>query len=142
MPAPADVQTGNAGPIAGKPESGDSITFTFSGTVPPSLILSGWNGAPTAVTVHFDNKGHNDTVTMRNATTGAQLTAFGSLALEGNYSANADFRNSTMTASGNTVTIVLGTPVGPLKRNTRPAAMGWVTPNGWAAESGPADIDF
>ena len=35
MPAAADVQTQNGGSKAGKPESGDSITFTFAGASQP-----------------------------------------------------------------------------------------------------------
>jgi chitinase len=136
------VQTQNGSKKASKAEKGDSITFTFAGAVTPSLILAGWDGSATAVTVHFQNNKKNDVLTVRNASTAAQLTALGSVQLNGDYSNTADFSASTLTASGNTVTIVLGTLTGSVKENPKPAAMVWTTLGGPATESGSLDTEF
>ena len=47
-----------------------------------------------------------------------------------------------MTASGNKVTIVLGTLSGTAHAQNKPATMIWTTPKGTATESGPKDLDF
>jgi hypothetical protein len=80
---------------------------------------------------------------VRTSSTGAQLTALGSVQLEGNYVTGvANFTGSTMTASGSKVTIVLGTPSGTVKGQNKTATMIWTTPKGTATESGPKDVDF
>jgi hypothetical protein len=142
MPAAVDVQTQNGGSKAGKPESGDSITFTFAGAVDPALVLAGWNGGATLVTVHFQNNAKNDVLTVRNASTGAMLYPLGFVNLGGDYSHTADFRFSVMTASGTTVRIVLGTVSGLAKENPGAAAMVWSPPTNTVTESGPPDNEF
>lgn len=143
MPSAADVQTHNGGATIGKAERNDSITFTFAGAVTPGLILPGWNGASTAVTVHLQHNSSNDILSVRNASTGALLAELGAVELRGNYTTgNSDFANSHMTASGSTVTIVLGTASGVLRTNTTRAAMFWSTPKGSVTESGSSDVDF
>jgi hypothetical protein len=142
MPAPADVQTTDGGGNVGKPQKNDRIVLTFAGAVTPSAILPGWNGAPIFVTVRIANNGKNDIVTVRDASTSAQLTELGSVQLGGNYSNNANFTGSTMTASGNKVTIVLGNPSGVVHDNKKTGTMVWTTPNGAATESGAKDVDF
>lgn len=143
MPAPADVQTADGAGKVGKAQKNDRIVFTFAGPVVPALILAGWNGSAISVTVQIANNGRNDILTVRNASTGAQLTALGAVQLEGDYSSrNATFTGSTMTASGSTVTIVLGNASGTLHENRKAGTMTWTTPNGTATESGPRDIDF
>jgi chitinase len=142
MPAGADVQTQNGGSKAGRPESGDSITFTFAGAVIPSLILAGWNGGATLVTVHFQDNAKNDVLTVRDASTGATLFPLGFVSLGGDYSHTADFRFSVMTANGNTVRVVLGTVSGLVKENPLGAAMIWTAPTNAVTESGPLDKEF
>ncbi len=71
------------------------------------------------------------------------MTELGSVQLEGNYVTGvANFTGSTMTASGNKVTIVLGSLSGTVHDQKRPATMIWTTPKGTATESGPKDVDF
>jgi hypothetical protein len=142
MPSAADVQTQNAGSKAGKAESGDSITFTFAGAVDPALVLAGWNGGATLVTVHFQNDAKNDILTIRNASTGATLFALGFVSLGGDYSHTADFRSSVMTASGNTVRVVLGTLSGLVREQPTGAAMVWSPPTNTVTESGLLDKEF
>jgi hypothetical protein len=108
MPAALDVQTRNNGAKTGKAESGDSITYTFAGAIVPSLVLAGWDGSATLVTVHFTNNAKNDVVSVRSSSTGATLFELGFVSLHGDYTNNADFNSSVMTAAGNTITLVLG----------------------------------
>ena len=142
MPAPADVQTTNGGATVGKAETGDSVLFTFAGTVTPELVISGWDGSPTAVTVTISHlAGSNDILTV--ADSGGTLTALGGVDLGGNYANTVDFAGSTMSAAGNTITVVLGTP-GSGNRHTvsSPTSMSWTCPTGTAAESGAPDPEF
>ena len=142
MPSAADVQTQNAGSKAGKAESGDSITFTFAGAVDPGLVFAGWNGSAKLVTVHFQNNAKDDILTIRDASTEATLFSLGFVSLGGDYSNTADFRFSVMTASANTVRIVLGTVSGLAKENPQGAAMVWSSPTNTVTESGPLDKEF
>jgi hypothetical protein len=142
MPAAADVQTakGLGHSKSGKPEAGDSITLTFAGAVVPSLVLAGWSGSATSITVHFQENGANDVVTFRNGS--RQLAALGSIALGGDYSETVDFTGSTMTASGNTIVIVLGQRVGRVRGERSNTTMVWTTPTRAVTESGAADREF
>jgi hypothetical protein len=145
MPAPADVQAYNGGATIGKAEHNDSITFTFASAVNPALILPGWNGASTTVSIHFQHNSSNDILSVRNDSTGALLAQLGAVEMKSNYTTgNSDFANSHMTASGNTVTVVFGTAGSGvhLRTNTVKAAMLWSTPKGSVTESGVSDIDF
>src|SRR5439155_18346919 len=41
-----DVQTENGpGNVRGKPDSGDSITYTFGRPINPAMVLLGWDGS-------------------------------------------------------------------------------------------------
>jgi hypothetical protein len=154
-PTGTDVQTANvAAGTAGKAEAGDSITYSFSEPIEPDSILSGWTGASQTVTLRLIN-GTSDTVQVWNAANTAQLP-LGTVTLVGSYAgATRNFTNSTMTMSGNNVTVVLGTPSGGTTKVTTGGAMTW-TPststmdraaNAGSAnvvtESGsPADVEF
>jgi hypothetical protein len=173
-PAGTDVQTTNAG-TNGFAELGDSIVFSFSEPVEPESILAGWNGTATPVVVRLIDNGllglptGNDAVQVYNAANSTALP-LGTVDLgRGDYVAgllggNAKFgatgTASTMTMSGNTVTVVLGSfsttvLVGP-ERTTAggTGTMSWApvaTPFDRAAntmstvaagESGGADKEF
>ena len=116
----------NNGAKTGKAESGDSITYTFAGAVVPSLVLAGWDGSAKLVTVHFTNNAKNDMVSVRSASTGATLFELGFVSLNGDYTNNADFNSSVMTAAGNTISVVLGTLSGHAKEKAGPATMVWI----------------
>ena len=85
MPAPADVQAYNGGATIGKAEHNDSITFTFASAVNPALILPGWNGASTTVSIHFQHNSSNDILSVRNDSTGALLAELGAVEMKANY---------------------------------------------------------
>jgi hypothetical protein len=107
------------------------------------LILGGWDGSATAVTVRIQGNGPNDVLTVLDAG-GSTLAELGEVDLDGNYANGTllDFTDSQMNLSGATVTIVLGTRSGTAHHHTTPTAMVWTTPEGTATESGPADVEF
>ncbi len=143
-PAPADIQTTSGGGPHGKPATGDAIVYTFASAPAPSLILAGWNGTAMSVMLQITDSGTNDFVTILNAATGTQVTALGSVQLGGDYANKQSVfaTGSTMTLSGNVVTVVLGTLTGKPREHTKAGTMIWTTPSGTATESGPADNEF
>jgi hypothetical protein len=118
--------------------------FTFASAPDPSLILPGWNGTATTVTVRITDNGTNDLLTILNATTGAQLAALGSVQLGGDYAdkQNVNVPGSTMTLSGNVVRVTFGAPSRQSPDQKKAGTMVWTTPSGTATESGPADTEF
>ena len=138
------MQATDGGGTAGLAEPGDVVTFTYAGTVNPDLILSGWDGSATGVTVRIAGNGPNDVLDVHDASDDSILAGLGSIALNGNHAngTSMDFTASQMTLSGNTITIVLGTPVGNAHRDTTAKAMTWSTPQGSATELGALDADF
>jgi hypothetical protein len=118
VPSASNVQTTNkSGNIAGRPDIGDTVILTFSEQIEPNSILAGWSGASTNVVVRIgDNasSGSNDLVSVFNASNTAQLP-LGTVNLGRNdyVNANATFgvtgTAATMTQSGSTITLVLGT---------------------------------
>jgi hypothetical protein len=111
-----DVQTANGSTIAGRPQQGDTVTFTYSEPVERLSILSGWTGTTANVVVRINN-GTPDRLQVYNAanTTMLPLTNATGLDLGRNdyVSANRTFgatgTASTMVRSGNSITITLGT---------------------------------
>jgi hypothetical protein len=156
-PAAADVQTSNVGGgTAGRPETGDIATFTYSEAVEPISVLAGWDGTATSVTVRIVQAGGGDRLQIWNAGTTAQLP-LGELNLGGNnyVQTTSTFTGSTMTMSGTTVVVTLGTLTsGIVKTATNPGSITWtpsatatdlagnacsVTP---ATETGASDIEL
>ncbi len=122
-------------------ESGDSVTYTFSKVLAPYLGYLGWDGSPRAVIAAFDYRGGVSTLQIED-TDGSTLP-LGTVDLDAHYTGKIDFTSSTMTASGDTITVVLGT-AGAGTRNTisTPTTMTWTSYGGSAGESGVPDIDF
>ena len=122
-PKASDVQTTNAG-SSGLAEQNDALVLSFSEPAEPGSILAGWNGAATSVVVRIADNGllglptGNDTLRVFNAANTAALP-LGSVDLgRGDYVAGllggeirfgASGTPSTMTLSGSTLTVVLGT---------------------------------
>jgi hypothetical protein len=131
----AAANKGGAGTTAGKLGSGDTITFTFSESIDPASILSGWSGASTAVRVRFADASSNDTLTVQDSG-GGTTVKLGTVTTGGNYvTANANV-TSTMARSpdGKSVVVTLGTPtsVSPLAVGARNMS--------WALVAGPKDV--
>jgi hypothetical protein len=158
-PTAADIQTANkTGGTVGRPEIGDSITYTFSEPIDPTSILANWDGTATGVVVRLTNA-TGDPLTVFNAANATQLP-LGSVNLGRNdyVTANATFgasgTASTMVLSGNAITLTLGTAsAGPSTASTT-GTMTW-TPSASAydragnamsttarTETGTADKEF
>ena len=167
-PTGSDVQSANAGATAGRPEATDTITLTYSEPIDPDSVLSGWDGSATSVAVRLTNGlltvsdtlqvyepsdttplplgvtdlGRNDYV---NGVLGGEILRFG-----------ATGTPSTMTRSGNSITLALGTAsgsgtaltaVGNGTMSWPPSALatdraGNVASIAAASESGGADKEF
>jgi hypothetical protein len=152
-PTGVDVQTVEGGGTKGRPETGDQIILTLSEPVLASTVLAGWTGAPANVTVRFTN-GNPDVVTVWDSTNSTQ-TSIGSIESGKKYvTANVSFTGSTMTMSGNTITVTLGTPNGPTSTAAGITALKWITATALTdltgnpivaatvSESGAADMDY
>ena len=156
-PTASDIQTSNVGGgTLGKPEAGDTVTFTFSETMDANSLVSAWCGASSTVTVRIADGGiGNDTHTVRNSANTAQLP-LGSVNLSRTdyVLATRDFTSSTMVMSGSTIVITLGTASGATTTAAVTGAMVW-TPSSSAldaagnamstttrTETGTADKDF
>ena len=125
-PTAVSIQAVNGGGTAAKPEPGDSLIYTFSEAMRPASILAGWTGAPTAVTVRFNN-GNPDVVTVWDAANTTQ-TALGSVRSGKKYvTGTVVFTDSTAVMSANTVVVTLGTPSGPTSIAKGNTTMQWTT---------------
>jgi hypothetical protein len=107
----AAANKGTLGTTAGKLDSGDVITFTFSEAIDPASILSGWSGASTAVRVRFTDASSNDTFTVQDSAGGTGVK-LGTVTTGGNYVSASANVSSTMarSADGRSVVVTLGTP--------------------------------
>ena len=153
-PTGVDIQTTNvAGGTAGKPESGDVVTYTFSEPMNAASILAGWTGAATPVVVRFRNT-NPDGLTVFNASNTTQL-ALGSVASGNGYvTADRTFTASSMVLSGSTISVTLGTPSGATPTATGTTSLRWTTSTaatdlagnplvaGTITETGIIDLDF
>ena len=158
-PTAVDVQTTNvSGGTAGKPELGDTVTLTYSEGIEPISILSGWSGAATNVVVRVNN-GVSDTVQIWNAANSAVLP-LGTVTLNAldyvgtNRTFGLTGTPSTMSMSGTTVTVTLGTASGATLTALLPTTMSWApsatatdeagntAATTAASESGSSDKDF
>ena len=145
-----DVQTANGGGVAGRLDTGDTMTFTYSTQLNPASIAAGWNGTATPVTLRLrdgnllglGNSG--DSVDIQRSGGAVNL---GSVNLKGDYvksnktsTFNATMTATTTTVNGLPVTVVqisIGTLLGGGALRTAPttaaAAMVW-TPSNAAAD--------
>ncbi|HYH28224.1 MAG TPA: hypothetical protein VEA19_05565 [Actinomycetota bacterium] len=114
VPAGTDIQTQNtSGGTNGHAELGDRIVYTYTEQMEPVSILAGWSGSSTNVVVRINNNTINDVVQIWNSSNSTQL-ALGQINTQGNYvkgdvTFGASGTPSTITQSGATITITLGT---------------------------------
>lgn len=125
-PTAVSILTADGGGTLAKPEPGDTITYSFSDPMSPASFLAGWTGAATTVTVRFTN-GNPDTVSVWDATNTTQ-TALGSIKTGKKYVTGLVlFTNSTMTMSGDTILVTLGTPNGVTSVGRGNTTLQWTT---------------
>jgi hypothetical protein len=118
-PRASDVQTANvSGGTAGKPEPGDSITFTYSEQMDPDSLLSDWDGSSmNVVVVLIDGGNSDDTLQVWNVARQVQVP-FGTVDLgRKDYLTNGSSITfgitgtpSTMVQDGSAIAVTLGTP--------------------------------
>jgi len=105
--AASSFSTANAsGNDSGEPEEDDTVAFTYSDAPEPASVKSSWDGEATSVKVSIADSSGNETLTVGNVD-------LGSVALKGDYvdsGKTVSFSGSSMTLSGNSVTILLGSP--------------------------------
>jgi len=173
VPTASGIQTTNvSGGTVGRAQLGDTIVFTYSEQIDPESILAGWTGSSTNVVVRLTDGGctiilcSDDSVTVRNAVNTAQLPlgsvnlnrhdyhGGGLLGAQPALTFGVTGTASTMTQSGATVTVVLGTASATADTAGGTATMAWSPSNlaydaaGNVAaatsvdESGTADKDF
>lgn len=152
-PTGTDVQAANGTGTAGKADTGDKLTYTFSEPILPASVLSGWSGASTPVTVRF-LRGAPDTVTVWNPGNTAQLPLGSITAGTSNLITTNTFSNSSMLLNGNTIVVTLGSPNATSATTATATTLSWTTAAGATdragnpvtvakvTESGTADVDF
>jgi chitinase len=138
-PTAVDVQSTNvSGGTVGRLEEGDTLTLTYGGKMDPYSILPGWTGATTSVQVTLHNGGSaSDFVAVYTAVAspvelplgvislGSQDYVKGSPTTTVTYGAAGSPTPSTMTRSGSSIAITLGTASGSPSTNRTSAAMTW-----------------
>jgi chitinase len=137
-PAPADVQAGNGGLTAGLLETGDWVKLTWSEQIAPASVLSGFTGASQAILVKLTDNGSADQMDFYNAAGTTRLNLTGTAAdlkLGGNFVSGAVSFNATMTQTGSTITVTLGSVVGTPTLPT--AVAGTMT---WAPSASATDL--
>jgi hypothetical protein len=105
------VAANKAGGTAGKIESGDKITFTYSEAIAAASVWTGWNGTSTNVHLSFTTAGNKASVTVLD-TSDAAVIHLGTLATNGDYITAATNFGGTMvrSADGASIVVTLGTP--------------------------------
>lgn len=158
-PTGADIQTANGGSIVGRPELGDSVTYTFSEPIDPQSVLAGWTGASTNVVARIIQNTAGDQLTIRNAANTAVLPlGTANLIGTGYVTANRDFgatgTPSTMVESGNSITVTFGTASGATTTQATAGVISWpptttltdragnTCQTTVTLESGGADVEF
>ncbi len=156
QPRGTDIQATNGGSTSGRIEGGDILRLTFSEPMAPASILTGWAGGSQAIRVTLAN-GTTDTMDFT-TTTGTRLKLVDGttdLNLGGNFiSSSTAVFNATMTMSGSTVVITIGSRISGTVATATSAAMTWrpspaatnpagiPASNALVTESGGSDRDF
>ena len=130
-PTATDIQAANtSGGTAGKPENGDTLTFTFSEQIAPGTIVAGWNGTGTQpVTV---------TLTANTVAIAGATLVNGTISLPGGGYTNGQtvvFSTSTVAQTGATLTVTLGGADKP--QFTRTGGAGQMS---WPVAAGLTDV--
>jgi hypothetical protein len=154
-PVPVSVQGTSGGAVAGRPDAGDWLRFTWTETLLPASVRTGWNGGALAVTVTFADAGTKDTLTIAPASGTGTVNLLGaSLKLNADVVANTTVFDATMTQSGAAITVTLGARRSGTVKTGAAGTMTWTAsasatdaagnPSTTAVvtESGASDADF
>ena len=161
VPSAANVQTANGGATPGVLEAGDTMTLTYSEEIDPTSIIAGWDGTGSrSIYAAFTHHNQGDRVLFYSATSPypvIPLAVSPGVNTGGNYVPNGGVTfNATLTRSGASFTVTIGTSTGGTPNATAPPAanMNWF-PNSGAkdflgkactttqrAETGASDVEF
>lgn len=131
-PTATDIQTADGVGVFGRPDAGDTVTYTFSEAMSATSFLAGWTGASQAISLRLNQAGQ-DTMTVYNAANTAQLP-FGSVRIGRNHVTASAVFNATMVMTGNTIVITLGTQLsGTVATSATNVTMRW-TPSATALD--------
>jgi hypothetical protein len=130
-----------------KLELKDTFTLTYSEAIDPATIIAGWNGTGSQnVVVRATNANNNDKLTVYNASNTA-LLPLGTLGLKRSDYVTAAMTfgltgtPSTLTMSGNSVTVTLGSASSTTAATTAAAAANMIwTPGAVADLAGNAAV--
>jgi hypothetical protein len=128
-PTATNVQAANVG-TAGTINANDTLTFTWSEPMAPASILAGWDGGTQNIRARVNNVGTTDTLDLYNAAGTTKLNvvaATQALRLQADWvTAQVDF-NATMTMTGNSVVVTIGSLISGTPRTavTAGANMIW-----------------
>jgi hypothetical protein len=148
VPSASDIQTTNvAGGTAASPELGDTLTLTYNEVMDWSTILAGWNGTTTNVQLKLIDAGGpaNDYIEVYSPS--QVLLPLGTIDLGaadfvkggvGQVVFGATGTSTGMTASGSTLTFVLGTPNVAAGTEKNANAMTWTPATGVTDRAGNA----
>jgi Bacterial Ig domain len=156
-PAGSSISTTGAGAgVAGRLDQDDVIQLTWSEPIAPASVLTGWNGSNQPIRVRVREAAGNDQMDFL-TTGGIRLNLVlgpADLTLGGNYvTADTDF-DATMTQSGATITITLGTQLTGTVVTAAAGTLSWkpssaakdlagnASTSGTVNEGGTADVDF
>jgi hypothetical protein len=112
-PTAASVNAANGG-TAGRIDSGDTLTFTWSEPMAPASILSGWSGGAQPIRIRVNDAGGADTLDLYDSTGTTKLnvtSAAQALSLNANWVANTVWLNGSMTMTGNGIVVTMGSLV-------------------------------
>jgi chitinase len=125
-PSGTDVTAANGGSTPGRLEQNDWIRFTWSEPIAPASILSGWTGTSQAITVRVRNNSSNDELHFYSGATQLNLVLSATdLKLGGNFVSSDAVFNGTMTQSGNSITVTLGTRLSGGVQTVANSTMTW-----------------
>jgi Big-like domain-containing protein len=156
-PYGTDVQAGNGGLTAGLLQSGDWVRLTWSEQIAPASVLTGWNGSSQAIQVRITDFGTNDQMDFLDATGATRLNLVSTpadLKLGGDYVTSTTTFNATMSQSGTSITVTLGSFLSGSVTTAVASTMTWLPSAGatdvtnhpsrttQVTESGGADVDF
>jgi hypothetical protein len=155
-PIPTDVQAGNGGAVAGQPEAGDWLRFTWSEALRPASVRTGWTGTALAVVVTITDAGTRDTLTIAPASGGGTVNLLGAaLRLNADVAGSATVVfDATMTQSATAITVTLGAKRSGTVKTGGARAMSWTasasatdaagnpSTTTVVTESGASDADF
>jgi Big-like domain-containing protein len=140
-PSGTAIAATNGGANAGRPESGDVITFSFGEAITATSILAGWDGTSRAVQVRFTNSTGTGLDTFHVRETGSAT----SVRLDNNVLTFANVVTNTVSfaatmlraADGRSVSVTLGAPDVPV--NIVAGTSGLVNMR-WTTIAGPLDL--